>query len=157
MDPNVMVASSQAPDRLIFPSLARFYATSSEISYALVRIATGGILFVHGWGKLHAGFGTVSASMAKNGLLPDVFFAGSAIFLETVGAICLAVGLLTRFFAAALAVEMAIALFAVHLMKGFAVNQGGFEYVLLLGLVLFAVAPQGGGRYSIDKMLAKEL
>ena len=153
----MVAAPSQGPNRLIFPSLAGFYAAASDIGYALLRVTTGAILFVHGWGKLHAGMGAVSASMAKNGLVPEFFFAGSAIFLETVGAICIAVGLFTRFFATALAIEMAIALSVAHLAKGFSVAQGGFEYVLLLGVVLFAIALQGGSSYSIDRMLPKEL
>jgi putative oxidoreductase len=41
--------------------------------------------------------------------------------------------------------------------KGFAVGQGGFEYVLLLGIVLFAIAIRGGGPYSVDRMIGKEL
>jgi putative oxidoreductase len=41
--------------------------------------------------------------------------------------------------------------------KGFAAGQGGFEYVLLLGIVLFAIAIRGGGPYSVDRMVGKEL
>jgi putative oxidoreductase len=79
------------------------------------------------------------------------------MFLETVGALCVAIGLFTRFFAAALAIEMGIAFLVIHLPKGFAANQGGFEYVLLLGVVLFAIAVRGGGPYSVDRLIGKEL
>jgi uncharacterized membrane protein YphA (DoxX/SURF4 family) len=42
------------------------------------------------------------------------------MFLGTVGAICIIVGLFTRFFAAALAIELGIAFLVVHMSKGFA-------------------------------------
>jgi putative oxidoreductase len=143
--------------KLVWPSLAGFYATWSEIAYALMRVIIGYILFMHGWVKLGAGVGAVAGSMAKNGLQPASVFASAAMFLETAGAVCLIIGLFTRFFAAALAIEMAIALLAVHLAKGFSAAQGGFEYVLLLGIVLFFIAIRGGGRYSVDRLLGKEL
>jgi uncharacterized membrane protein YphA (DoxX/SURF4 family) len=41
--------------------------------------------------------------------------------------------------------------------KGFAAGQGGFEYVLLLGIVMFAIALRGGGPYSLDRVIGKEL
>ena len=84
-------------------------------------------------------------------------FALAAMFLETVGAICIVIGLFTRFFAAALAIELGIALLAVHFKAGFSVNQDGFEYVLLLGIVMFAIAMRGGGPYSVDRVIGKEL
>ena len=68
------------------------------------------------------------------------FLAYAAVFLETVGVICVAIGLFTRFFAAALAIELLIALFAAHWVKGFSVSAGGYEYVLFLGIVMFAIA-----------------
>jgi putative oxidoreductase len=52
---------------------------------------------------------------------------------------------------------MLIALIAVHLPKGYAVSAGGYEYVLLIGACCFLVALRGGGPYSIDRMLGKEL
>jgi putative oxidoreductase len=79
------------------------------------------------------------------------------MFLETAGAACIVIGLFTRFFAAALAIEMLIALLTVHLAKGFGVSQGGYEYVLLIGIVLFSIAIRGGGPYSADAKIGKEL
>jgi putative oxidoreductase len=143
--------------RLIWPSLEKFYAPCFEIAYALLRVIIGYILFMHGWVKLGAGAAGVSAMMAKNGLEPASAFAYAAMFLETVGAICLAIGLLTRFFAAALAIEMAVAFLVVHMPKGFPASQGGFEYVLLIGIVLFVIAIRGGGPYSVDRAIGKEL
>ncbi|HXD46464.1 MAG TPA: DoxX family protein [Pseudolabrys sp.] len=152
------MVESKSESRLLFPALAGFYASWNDISYTLLRVGAGGILFVHGWGKITgAGLSGVSGYMAKLGLAPGFFFGGSAIVLETIGALCVLFGLFTRFFAAALAIEMLIAILTVHLAKGFGVGAGGYEYVLLLGIVLFAIAIRGGGPYSIDAKLGKEL
>jgi putative oxidoreductase len=149
---------SRSEARLLIPGLAGFYATFGEIAYALVRVIMGYIFFMHGWGKVTgAGVAGISGYMAKQGLEPGTVFALAAMFLETVGGICLAIGLFTRFFAAALAIEMATAFLVVHLPKGFAAGQGGYEYVLLLGIVLFAISMRGGGPYSVDAQIGKEL
>jgi putative oxidoreductase len=52
---------------------------------------------------------------------------------------------------------MAIALLFVHLPKGYAAGGGGYEYVLLIGMALFAIAMYGGGRYSADRIIGKEV
>lgn len=150
--------NGRAEPKLIFPGLAGFYATWREIAYTLTRVCMGYILFMHGWAKVTgAGLTGVSGYMAKLGLVPGTAFAGAAIFLEVVGGICIILGLFTRFFAAALAIELGIAFLVVHLAKGFGVGQGGFEYVLLLGTVMFAIAIRGGGPYSVDAKIGKEL
>jgi len=79
------------------------------------------------------------------------------MFLEVVGGICIIIGLFTRFFAAALAIELAIAFLVVHLAHGFSSRGGGYEYVMLLGIVMFAIAIRGGGPYSVDRAIGKEL
>jgi putative oxidoreductase len=149
--------NGKAETRLMFPGLAGFYATWTPIAETLVRAIIGYIIFMHGWGKLMSGPAGIAGFMAKQGLEPASLFAYAAIFLETIGAICIVVGLFTRFFAAALAIEMLIALLAVHAAHGFSVSKGGFEYVLLLGVVLFAIAIRGGGRYSVDAKIGTEL
>src|SRR5665213_3640053 len=78
-------------------------------------------------------------------------------FLESVGGVCIVIGLFTRVFAAALAIEMLIALFFVHYPKGYAAGGGGYEYVLLIGAVCFTIAMRGGGPYSVDAKIGKEI
>ena len=152
-----MFGTASSETRLIAPGLRGFYDSVGDIAYTLVRVAIGYIIFMHGWVKVKGGAAGVAAFMAKSGLEPGLVFAYGAMFLETIGAICVAIGLFTRFFAAALAIEMALAFIFVHGPKGFAANQGGFEYVLLLGIVFFLIAIRGGGPYSVDRAIGREL
>jgi putative oxidoreductase len=143
--------------RLILPGLRGFYDSFADIAYTLMRVVIGYIILMHGWVKVKGGAAGVAAFMSKNGLDPGLAFAYAAIFLETVGAVAIILGLFTRFFAAALAIEMAIAFLFVHASKGFAAGQGGFEYVLLLGIVMLVIAIRGGGPYSVDRVIGREL
>ena len=88
------------------------------IAETFVRIVVGIMFLMHVMGKFNAGPAGVAANvMAKNGLEPAILWAYVIIFLEAVGGACLIVGLFTRFFAAALAIEMLVALLVVHLRK----------------------------------------
>jgi putative oxidoreductase len=118
-----------------------------------------GIMFLmHVSGKFKAGAAAVAAgAMAKNGIEPSLPAAYIVMLLESVGGVCLIIGLFTRFFAAALAIEMLVALFAVHFAKGYGAAGGGYEYVLLIGAVCFVIALRGGGPYSADHYIGKEL
>jgi putative oxidoreductase len=139
--------------KLVFPGLAGFYASWRDIAYTLVRVIIGYIVFMHGWAKVTgAGVAGVSALMARQGLEPATLFALAAMFLETVGAICIIIGLFTRF-----GVRRRIGHRLPDRAAGFSINQDGFEYVLLLGIVMFAIAIRGGGPYSVDRVIGKEL
>lgn len=137
--------------KLLFPGLAGFYASVSDLWYPMIRITVGACLFVHGWGKLHTGIGDITASMAS--LVPSAGFAAAAMFLETVGAACVVLGLFTRFFAAAIAIEMAIICFFFMMPHGY--NR--MEPTLIWGILFFAIALRGGGPYSLDRVIGKEL
>ena len=144
--------------KLIFPRLAHFYKAMTPVAATFVRIVIGIMFLMHVSIKLKIGAAAVAANfMAKNGLEPALLVAYAAIALEIVGGVCLVVGLFTRFFAAALAIEMLIALLFVHLAKGYAAGGGGYEYVRLIGAVCFVIAMRGGGPYSVDRMIGKEL
>ena len=101
-----------------FRGLPGVDASWGEIAYALVRVVIGYILLMHGWGKINTGITGITGFMAKNGLVPGELFAGAAMFLETVGAVCIIIGLFTRFFAAALAIELGPAVLDVHGRRG---------------------------------------
>ena len=99
--------------KLLFPGLAGFYQSWRDIAYTLIRVVVGYILLMHGWLKVGTfGLAGVSGFMAKQGLEPATAFAVAAMILETVGAVCIIIGLFTRFFAAAIAIELGIALLA---------------------------------------------
>ena len=128
------------------------------VAGTLLRNIVGIMFLMHVSVKFKIGAAAVAANiMAKNGLEPALLFAYTVIVLETVGGICLIVGLFTRFFAAALAIQILIALVFVHLPKGYAAGGGGYEYVLLIGAVCFVIAIRGGGPYSVDRMIGIEL
>lgn len=149
-----MAGLTRSEPKLLFPGLAGFYAAVADLWYPLVRATVGGcLIYGHGWAKLMSGPAAVSASMAKNGYVPGAFFGYSALLLETVGAACVIVGLFTRFFAAALAVEMAIITFIAQWPNGFA----RMELPFIWGILFLAIALRGGGPYSLDRVIGKEL
>jgi len=150
------MANSQG--KLLYPGLTGFYESALPIAETFLRIVIGVMFVIHVSAKLTAGPAAVAANvMSKNGLEPAILWAYVIIFLELVGGICLIIGLFTRFFAAALAIEMLIALLVVHLPRGYAAGGGGYEYVLLIGAVCFLIAIRGGGPYSVDRMVGREL
>jgi putative oxidoreductase len=149
---------AQGEAKLLYPGLSGFYEAMLPIAETLVRIVVGAMFLMHVTVKFKAGADAVAANVfAKNGLEPALIWAYVIMALEVVGGACLIVGLFTRFFAAALAIEMLVALLAVHLPKGYAAGGGGYEYVLLIGAVCFAFAIRGGGPYSIDRFIGREL
>ena len=149
----------QAPrTRLLFPGLSSFYDAVTPLALTLVRVIVGVMFLMHVSSKLQAGAAAIAANVfAKNGLEPALVVAYVVIALELVGGACLVLGLFTRFFAAALAIEMLIALIVVHLPKGYAAGAGGYEYVLLIGAACFLIAITGGGPWSVDRAIGKEL
>jgi putative oxidoreductase len=152
------MSMAQSEPKLMFPALADFYSSWRDIGDTAVRVVVGIILFMHGWAKLTVmGAAGVGGFMASHGLHPGLAFAYAAIFLETIGALCIIFGLFTRLFAAAIAIEMLVGLFAVHFPHGFSASKGGYEYILLIGVVMFSIALRGGGPYSIDRKIGKEL
>jgi len=144
--------------KLLYPGLDGFYASMLPIVETFVRVVVGIMFLVHVSAKFKLGAAAVAANVfAKNGIEPALVWAYVIMFLEAVGGVCLIIGLFTRFFAAALAIEMLVALLFVHLPKGYAAGGGGYEYVLLIGAVCLAIAIRGGGPYSVDRAIGKEL
>jgi len=166
------LASAKADTRVrgeprpIIPPLAPLYTDTRELSYLIIRLTAGGMLLVHGIVKVlpmvEKGFAPVieafaTGSMARRGIEPAIVAAYSVFFLETIGAICIMLGLFTRFFAAAVAIQFAVITFIAHWPQGFTWSRGGWEYPLFWGLIMFAIALRGGGPYTLDRKFGWEL
>jgi putative oxidoreductase len=147
--------------KLIIPALAPLYGQTRDLSWLIIRLAAGGDLLVHGIVKLMgpgvAAFAT--GSLARRGIEPALAMAYIVFFLETVGAVMIITGLLTRVMAAIIAVEFAIITFVAHYPNGYAFARpgGGWEFPFMWGILFFAIALRGGGPYSLDRKIGWEI
>jgi putative oxidoreductase len=139
------MATTPEGQRLHVPALAPFYARVADLSWPIVRLTVGGMLLAHGIPKWQAGAAAfATGSLARRGIEPSLPLAYAVVGIETIGAACIALGLFTRFFAAAAAIHLLVVTF-IHM------------HPLMWGLILFAVALRGGGAYSLDRKLGREL
>jgi putative oxidoreductase len=113
-------------------------------------------LLVHGWGKVSRGPSAYVRAFVEQGFDPALPWIWSALIIEFVGGIALIIGLFTRFFAAAAAVEMLV-ITVLYWKAGFSWLNRGYEYTLPWGLVCFAIALRGGGPYSLDRRIGVQL
>jgi putative oxidoreductase len=147
--------------RPMIPALAPFYDNVRDLSWLLVCCTAGGFLLIHGIQKLTGNSIAAFAanSLARRGIEPSVPLAYAIFFLETVGALCIMFGLFTRFFAAAIGVQFLVIVFIAHWAPGFPWNRpgGGWEYPAFWGLIIVAIGLRGGGPYSLDRKLGREL
>jgi putative oxidoreductase len=151
------MAAAQTEPKLLLPFLRPFYDAAIPLSWLIVRVAAGWNLLVHGWGKITVGpTAAFLKGFADIGFSPPEPWFWSALVVETLGGIALIVGLFTRFFAAVAAIELLI-ITVIYWKTGFAWTKRGYEYTLMWGLVCFAIALRGGGPYSLDRKLGKEL
>ncbi|PQZ95138.1 hypothetical protein CQ018_04925 [Arthrobacter sp. MYb227] len=125
--------------------------TSAQI---MLRVVIGFLFAAHGWQKYfqYTLDGTVAA-FGQMGVPAPTLIAPVVATLEIVGGIALILGVLTRVFAALLALNALGAMFLVHAPAGIFVDAGGYELVLALAAGALAIALLGPGRISADRFL----
>ena len=62
-----------------------------------------------------------------------------------------------RFFAAANAIEMGFLTFILYWGNGFSWLNRGYEFTLMWGFMCLAIALRGGGPFSLDRKIGREL
>jgi putative oxidoreductase len=105
-----------------------------------MRLAVGGVLLRHGWTKFENGIPAVATLLHGIGFPFAPFWAVLLIAIETIGAICVLLGVFTRIWAALMAVEMAVAILAVRVPKGANIE---LEALLLAGAVTLVALGDG--------------
>ena len=145
--------------RLLFPGLAGLYETFAPASYSFMRFATGAVLVPHGIQKIMLGSAVNLAPYIDKqmGVPFPLMWAYLAVFAESAAAICLALGLFTRLAALIIWIEMGVIIVFFQWQFGYFWTNKGYEYALLWWLLCLAIFFRGGGRYSIDRLLGKEI
>ncbi|SCW68320.1 putative oxidoreductase [Paenibacillus tianmuensis] len=124
----------------------------------LVRLVVGLLFIGHGAQKLFGWFGGhgpkgTGGWMESVGIKPGVVMAVLAGLMELLGGVLFAAGLLTPLAAALIAATMLGAIVKVHGPNGLWSTANGYEYQLVLMVVVIGVALTGAGAYSLDALL----
>ena len=143
--------------------LAKLIRTEPNTAVAVARVTLGLVMLPHGLQKtlgLFGGYGFTGTMGYFTGTLGmSHLVALLVIASESVGAIALIVGFLSRFCAASLVIVMVGAVYMAHWANGFFMNWfgnqpgEGFEYHLLVVGLALTVVVGGAGRWSIDRAL----
>ena len=144
-----------ASPRLMVPALGGAYGALAPYTETLVRLVAGLSFLPHGYPKLLNP--TASAQFfAENGFRPALLWAIVVGCTEVFGGLCLAAGLATRVVCVPILIFL-LAAVAHHWPNGFAWIEEGFEYPLFWAVVVFHFLIHGGGRYSADAMIGREV
>jgi putative oxidoreductase len=146
--------------------LNKLLKTNENSSATILRITLALVIFPHGAQKLMGWFGGYGFTgtmhhFTENMGIPYIF-ALLAILAESVGAVALLAGLVTRINALAIGATIGIAALMVHVKHGFFMNWfgkqagEGFEYHLLVVGMALALVITGGGKWSLDRLLVKK-
>jgi putative oxidoreductase len=140
------------------------FMTDDSIAPLAARLALGVVFFAHGaqmalgWFGGYGYAGTVNFFAAELHIPPALTFV--SIVAQFGGGIGLILGALSRLAALGVGATMLVAIFKVHIHDGFFMNwfgtqKGeGIEYhILAIGLAL-VVMVAGGGKWSLDRLLA---
>jgi len=147
---------------LYIPALGKIYQAADEYAAPLLRIALGALLIPHGMQKLFGAFGGMG--FAKNaelfdklGYHPGIFWGTLVGCTEFFGGILLVLGLFTRGAALAVVIFMLNAVYYTSHAGGFFWTNRGSEYSILILFVALFFLIRGGGAWSVDQRLGREI
>ena len=120
----------------------------------LLRISSGGLLLMnHGWDKIISGADKWTG-LGRTGLMPlgieyfHTFFGFMAAFSESICAVLVVLGLLTRPAAALITITMFVGV-NFHISLG----KGSPEMALLYGIIFLTIGLLNPGKYSLDHLI----
>ncbi len=146
--------------------LKKLFQTENDTATMILRVLLGVVFFPHGMQKLFGWFGGYGFSGSYGfftGSGIPALFAVLAILAEGLGSLGLLTGLLTRVSALGIGTNMVVAVLMIHHKFGFFMNWDGkqagegFEYHLLVIAIALALIIKGGGKWSIDRVIAKKV
>ena len=129
-----------------------FLPSSADLALLSLRLWLGAtLLFNHGLDKL-LNFNEKSSSFPDPLGIGSTASLGLAVFAEVICSALLALGLLTRFAALGLVINMSVAFFIVHkAVLEMGPKSGELAFIYLAGFTTLLIA--GSGRFSLDQVL----
>ena len=141
---------------LAIPALRPLYAVAGPLAEAGLFLLPHAAQKLFGW---FGGYGLEASGQffeAQLGFADGFAAALAASLVELVAGLALALGFGTRIAAGAIAAMLLVAT-TVHLPNGFFWTDGGWEYPVLWAILAARIAASGGGAYSLDRALGREI
>ena len=149
------------------PLVRLLLGTRAGWSPTLARVTLAAVMFPHGAQKMLGWFGGYGFNGTMNFFTGTMhipaLFALLAILAEFAGSLALLAGAFSRLAAFGIVSVMTVAILTAHAANGFFMNwygsqKGeGFEYHLLAIALALIVMIYGGGKASVDAMVAQKL
>lgn len=144
-----------------------FFKTTDSLAPLAARLALGIVILPHGLQKVFGMFGGFGFAGTMNFFTHNMgipyVFALLAVLAESLGSVAVIAGFSTRLSALGVGFTIAVAALMVHIPNGFFMNWfgkqagEGFEYhILAVGLALSLVI-SGGGKFSLDRLIANRI
>ena len=119
------------------------------LALLVLRLVLGTIMIAHGYSKVFGGFSRV------HDMVQHLGFPGWMAYLlagtEFFGGILMIAGLLTRFVAAAMLIDMSVAIWKIHWHNGLK-GPGGFEFPMSVAAIAFSLIFFGAGPIALDSI-----
>jgi putative oxidoreductase len=143
---------------LDFETISGRYRMFTDLGLLALRLVLGAVFLAHGAQKAFGAFGGpgfegAAGFIGSMGFRPARFWTALAVGGELAAGFLFLLGLLTPLAGLLVLATMAVAIAKVHGPKGFFVQDGGYEYNLVLIVTALAVAAMGPGRFSLDYLL----
>ena len=139
---------------MTFPALV----ISTDLALAFTRAVVGLVIAAHGAQKVLGAWGGPGLAgwtqgVTRMGMRPPIFWAYLSAFAELAGGLAFALGLLVPVVAAALTIQMGVAIARAHWAKGFWNTNGGIEFPFTLGAIAAINGIADPGPFSLDRAL----
>lgn len=129
-----------------------------DLGVLLLSVGTGLTFAAHGAQKVFGWWGGPGmagwqGAVASMGFRPAPLFAVVSAYIELIGGLLLAIGLITPVAAAALVAQSVVIVFQAHWSKGFFNRNGGIEFGMIMGIAAATALLIGAAAFSVDAVL----
>jgi len=129
--------------------MSKWLNSLQPLGELILRLALGLSMAVHGYQKVvpHGALNHYAHYIVTLGI--PYWLGYVSAFTEFVGGMLLVIGLLTRFAAALIAINMLVALFIVGIHQGF----GIYNYIIALASIAIMLVFYGAGTMALDRKI----
>ena len=125
-----------------------------DLGILVARLGVGFVLFAYGWQKLVIwGLPATAETMGAGGVPLPTVSAYAATAIELGAGAALIVGAAMPLAGLIAAANMAGAYLFVHMGTGVYTDEGGWGFVLVIGVSCLMLAATGSGRFGVDPLV----